>query len=79
MTMPMRAAAAEIWLGQRYVNQQQVVTQVKWLCGVFQTHIGIKGIVRNTAGEPIESAEIKVADLSSGEPVDIDHDILSRE
>lgn len=44
-------------------------------CGVFQTHIGIKGVVSNSAGEPVANAEVKVTDFSTGDLVD--HDVLS--
>ncbi|KAK7112674.1 carboxypeptidase E-like [Littorina saxatilis] len=42
---------------------------------MLQTHIGIKGVVSNSAGEPVANAEVKVTDFSTGDLVD--HDVLS--
>ncbi|KAK7484686.1 hypothetical protein BaRGS_00024094 [Batillaria attramentaria] len=42
---------------------------------MLQTHIGVKGTVKDTSGKPVTDAEVKVLDMSTGNP--IDHDILS--
>ena len=47
----------------------------KW--NVLQVHSGIKGVVSDQYGDPIEHAIISVTNLTSKYPTKINHDILS--
>ena len=44
---------------------------------LFQSHIGVKGLVKNTEGKAVSGAEVKTYNMSTGKEIYIPHDIIS--